>query len=133
MEEHSVLRGWLRLARANCNGREISLLPPLLTLNPLHLQISKPTLARSSMTSTRPHTPCSATCHRVITRSVPSTDLPLKLSLLTFMRYLANAPGGRRRSSKVRQQSIYKAEEETKKEGSIKMSKNKLTRKSFIK
>merc|ERR1719495_580398 len=30
-----------------------------------------------------------------------------KQSLLTFMRYLANAPGGRRRSSKVRRQSIY--------------------------
>merc|ERR1711872_760556 len=80
MEEHSVLRGWLRQGKVNSNGKEIFPLLPLLTLNLLLPPISKLTLARSSTTSTRPHTPCSATCHREITRSVPSTDSPPKLS-----------------------------------------------------
>merc|ERR1711994_721852 len=37
---------------------------------------SRPTSARSSMTSTRPPTRCSPTCPRVTTRSVPSTGSP---------------------------------------------------------
>merc|ERR1712234_86520 len=59
MEEHSVLRGWLRQGKVNSNGKEIFPLLPLLTLNLLLPLILKLTLARSSTTSTRPRTPCS--------------------------------------------------------------------------
>merc|ERR1712106_298536 len=70
----------LKMERVNFNGKETFPLLPLPTLNPLPPRTSKPTLARSSMTSTRPLTPCSVTCPREITRSVPSTDLPPRLS-----------------------------------------------------
>merc|ERR1712141_486643 len=47
------------LARATCSGSVTFLLPPWPTLRSLPLETSRATLARSSMTSTRPPTSCS--------------------------------------------------------------------------
>merc|ERR1719323_2732839 len=61
------------MARATCSGSVTSPPPLSPTSSPWPTATSRPTLARSSTTSTRPPTRCSPTCPRATTRSAPST------------------------------------------------------------
>merc|ERR1712107_881912 len=79
MEEHADLRGLIDTGKGDRSGSVTFLLPPWPTLRSSPLETSRATLARSSMTSTRPPTSCSPICPRATTRSVPSTGLPPRL------------------------------------------------------
>merc|ERR1712008_355457 len=76
MGEHGNLRTIVDEGKGTSSGRGTSPPPPSPTWSPLPPATSRPTLARSSTTSTRRPTPCSPTCPRVTTRSVPSTGSP---------------------------------------------------------
>merc|ERR1712211_23167 len=76
MDAQPELRGLIDQGKATCSGSVTSPPPPSLTSSPWPTATSRPTLARSSTTSTRPPTRCSPTCPRATTRSAPSTGLP---------------------------------------------------------
>merc|ERR1711863_214310 len=79
MEEHAKLRTLVEEGKGKLQWeRDIPPLPSA-TWNPSPAATSRPTLARSSTTSTRPLTLCSPTCLRATTRSVQSTGLPPRL------------------------------------------------------
>merc|ERR1712012_345202 len=75
----AYMREMAEVARTTCSGSVTFLLPPWPTLRSSPLETSRATLARSSMTFTRPPTSCSPICPRATTRSVPSTGLPPRL------------------------------------------------------
>merc|ERR1712110_731012 len=79
MEEHAKLRTLVEEGKGKLSGRGTSPPLPSATWNPSPAATSRPTLARSSTTSTRPLTLCSPTCLRATTRSVQSTGLPPRL------------------------------------------------------
>merc|ERR1711997_1149874 len=79
-EENSSVRDMIETGKGNLQWERDIPQQPCPTWRTWPLLTSKPTLARSSTTSTRLLTLCSVTCHRETTRRGPSTGLPPRLS-----------------------------------------------------